>query len=261
MRDEDWSRDLAFYRNCFTLHLSSQCLYLGEGTLTSHWCKKFGGAVSLDWRGGNALTSLRLLNLRPGAIVVNGLPFWSGIGRRLCGRSQWSPLPEPFCLRWIISVVISPCLYLSLFRTAWLQALVLCGMQAGVAAVTRDGHQHGMEILLKKKVFLFYCVLLPFCIRCILTSRHSDYFSLSGNRTACTCNPMSATERQGACQDMIYLKLFLELFPDRSVQCRRRLCCQPLIQHQVVANNWLTMQEFVDIITISPDDSWSGLGD
>ena len=51
---------------------------------------------------------------------------------------------------------------------------------------------------------------------------------------------------------MIYLKLFWSFFQIGLFSVGGGYAAMPLIQHQVVElNNWLTMQEFVDIITIS----------
>lgn len=51
---------------------------------------------------------------------------------------------------------------------------------------------------------------------------------------------------------MVYLKLFWSFFQIGLFSVGGGYAAMPLIRHQVVElNNWLTMQEFVDIITIS----------
>lgn len=61
---------------------------------------------------------------------------------------------------------------------------------------------------------------------------------------------MSATERQVL--DMIYLELFWSFFQIGLFSVGGGYAAMPIIEHQVVElHGWMTMQEFVDIITIS----------
>jgi len=61
---------------------------------------------------------------------------------------------------------------------------------------------------------------------------------------------MSATERQVL--DMIYLELFWSFFQIGLFSVGGGYAAMPIIEHQVVElHSWMTMQEFVDIITIS----------
>lgn len=61
---------------------------------------------------------------------------------------------------------------------------------------------------------------------------------------------MSATERQVL--DMVYLELFWSFFQIGLFSVGGGYAAMPIIEHQVVElHGWMTMQEFVDIITIS----------
>lgn len=61
---------------------------------------------------------------------------------------------------------------------------------------------------------------------------------------------MSATERQVL--DMIYLELFWSFLQIGLFSVGGGYAAMPIIEHQVVElHSWMTMQEFVDIITIS----------
>ena len=61
---------------------------------------------------------------------------------------------------------------------------------------------------------------------------------------------MSATERQVL--DMVYLELFWSFFQIDLFSVGGGYAAMPIIEHQVVElHGWMTMQEFVDIITIS----------
>lgn len=61
---------------------------------------------------------------------------------------------------------------------------------------------------------------------------------------------MSATERQVL--DMIYLELFWSFFQIGLFSVGGGYAAMPIIEHQVIElHSWMTMQEFVDIITIS----------
>lgn len=141
------------------LHLLSQCLYLWW-RVRHHPidAKKF--VEQFHWIEEEEMLDLTAIaQSAPGAIAVNASIL---IGYRLAGFVGAMVTVAGTVLPPLIILSVISLAYVA-FQNSLIVALVLRGMQAGVAAVIADVViSMGWDILKKKRFFLFLLCLLPF---------------------------------------------------------------------------------------------------
>ena len=206
----------------FTTIYISTFTFGGGFVIITFMKKKF--VDELHWIDEEEMLDLTAIaQSSPGAIAVNAAIL---VG--------WKTGGLPGMVVAVIGTIIPPMVILTIisffyvaFATNTYIALILKGMQAGVAAVILDVVCSLGANVIKQKNWIHYNISL----------RRSHY---SGRRTE---------ERKCI---MIYLQMFLSFLQVGMFSIGGGYAAMPLIQNQVVtSHNWLTMNEFTDLITIA----------
>ena len=154
----------------------------------------------------------------PGAIAVNASIL---IGYRIAGL--------PGALVTVAGTVLPPLVIITVisffyaaFRSNPIVSMAMAGMSAGVAAVICDVvYTMGRSVLQLRRVLPAVIMAAAFVAACFFDVSVIVIILLCG--AAGAWDTPAPRARKGGRRSMIYLQAFVELFPDRPVQHRRRL--------------------------------------
>ncbi len=199
----------------------------------------------------------------PGAIAVNAaiLVGWNVYGFAGMIVATLGTILPPMIILSVVSF------FYAIFSTNVWVAVVLKGMQAGVAAVILDAACSLGESVLKEKSSLSIFIMTAafvcdffFRSKCCLyyscsrMYRHHSVYMVSVQAIFSQANTEGNTETKMLTGDeiMIYIQLFLSFVQIGLFSVGGGYAAIPLIQSQVVeTHGWLTMNEFTNLITIA----------
>ena len=226
-----------------TLYISS-FTFGGGFVIVTFMKKKF--VDELHWIDEQEMLDMTALaQSSPGAIAVNAaiLVGWQVEGLIGMIVAVLGTIIPPMVILSVISV------FYNAFATNRYIALLLKGMQAGVAAVIFDVVINMAWPILKKKRLLPIAVMLAAFVatRFFLREHHPDYSGLRCD----WCVGYAVSAKEGG-RGMIYLELFWSFFQIGLFSIGGGYAAMPLIQDQVVdIHPWLTMTGFADIMAIA----------
>ena len=144
------------------------------------------------------------------------------------------------------SVIIS--LFYTVLKQNLLLNALLKGMQAGVAAVIANVISMTRSLCKDKNILSIVILSRLYC--CIyLKNQCSDYYFI---KRCFRSDNSFCQKRNKRGSNITYLKLFLSFFQIGLFAIGGGYAAMPLIQNQVVEiNGWLTMDEFIDLVTIA----------
>lgn len=225
-----------------TLYISS-FTFGGGFVIVTFMKKKF--VDELHWIDEQEMLDMTALaQSSPGAIAVNAaiLVGWQVEGLIGMIVAVLGTIIPPMVILSVISV------FYNAFATNRYIALLLKGMQAGVAAVILDVVFDLGGKVLKTRSWV-YIVLM---VAAFVANTVFDVNVVVVILAAAVFGVVLALVQWKKVVQMIYLQLFLSFLQVGMFSVGGGYAAMPLIQSQVVEQHgWLTMQEFTDLITIA----------